>query len=108
MTSTLQANSSFHFTLRERIEYPADGVLSKVLFKDKNCQYTLFCLAADTSISEHKSTRNAIINVVEGRGLLTLEGEDIKLELGIFVFMKAHAPHALIAQENLSFLLSLW
>lgn len=108
MTSTMQANSSFYFPLRERIEYPADGVLSKVLFKDNNCQYTLFCLATNTSISEHTSTRNAVINVVEGRGIITLEGEDIQLEPGIFVFMKANAPHALTAQENLSFLLSLW
>lgn len=107
MTSTLQANSSFYFSLRERIEYPADGVLSKVLFKDNNCQYTLFCLAADTSISEHTSTRNAVINVLEGQGILTLDGEDIQLEPGIFVFMKANAPHALKAEQNLAFLLTL-
>ena len=107
MTSTLQANSSFYFSLRERIEYPADGVLSKVLFKDKNCQYTLFCLAADTSISEHTSTRNAVINVIEGRGTLILEGQEIQLEPGTFIFMKAHAPHALKAEQNLAFLLTL-
>ncbi|HEY9600645.1 MAG TPA: cupin domain-containing protein [Allocoleopsis sp.] len=107
MTSTLQANSSFYFSLRERIEYPADGVLSKVLFKDKNCQYTLFCLAADTSISEHTSTRNAVINVIEGRGTLILEGQEIQLEPGTFIFMKARAPHALKAEQNLAFLLTL-
>ena len=107
MTSTIQANSSCSFPLRERIEYPADGVLSKVLFKDNNCQYTLFCLAADTNISEHTSTRNAVLNVIEGRGILTLEGQDIQLEPGLFVFMKAHAPHALNAEQNLAFLLTL-
>ena len=108
MTSIIQADSSFHLALRERIEYPVDGVLSKVLLKDENCPCTLFCLAADTSISKHTSTRNAIINVVEGRGILSLEEENIQLEPCIFVFMKANAPHALIAQEKLSFLLSLW
>lgn len=107
MTSTLQANSCFYFPLKERIEYPADGVLSKVLFKDKNCQYTLFCLAADTSISEHTSTRNAVINVIEGRGTLTLEGQEIQLEPGLFIFMKAYAPHALKAEQDLAFILTL-
>lgn len=107
MTSTIQTNSSFYFPLQEKIEYPADGVLSKVLFKDKNCQYTLFCLAADTSISEHTSTRNAVINVIEGQGILTLEEQEIKLEPGLFVFMKAHAPHALKAEQNLAFILTL-
>ena len=108
MTSTIQANSSFYFPLRERIEYPADGVLSKVLFKDNNCQYTLFCLTADTSISEHTSTRNAVINVIEGQGILTLEGQEIQLEPGLLIFMKSHAPHALKAEQNLALLLTLY
>lgn len=107
MASTKTGDSSFFFSLKERIEYPADGVLSKVIFKDNNCQYTLFCLAAGTNISEHTSTRNAVINVLEGRGVLTLEGNDIHLEAGIFVCMSANAPHALTAEENLAFLLTL-
>lgn len=107
MTTTTTANSSFVFALKERIEYPADGVLSKVLLKDNNCQYTLFCLAAGTEISEHTSTRNAVINVIEGQGILTLEGEEIHLKPGIFVFMRANAPHALKAEQSLAFLLTL-
>ncbi|MGM3306129.1 cupin domain-containing protein [Anabaena sp. WFMT] len=93
--------------LQEQIEYPSSGVLSKVLVKDTACQYTLFCLAANTEISEHTSTRNATVNVLEGGGLLTLSGEEIKLEPGVFVFMPANAPHALQAESNLSFLLTL-
>lgn len=107
MTTTTTANSSFYFSLRERIEYPADGALSKVLFKDNTCKHTLLCLAAGANISEHASTRNAVINVVEGRGVLTLEGEDIQLESGTFVFMPDNAPHALKAEENLAFILML-
>ncbi|KAF3891253.1 cupin domain-containing protein [Tolypothrix bouteillei VB521301] len=93
--------------LYSEIEYPCDGVLSKVLIKDKTCQYTLFCLAADTEISEHTSTRNATINVIQGKGFLTLSGEEIALEPGVFVFMPANAPHALKATDNLAFLLTL-
>lgn len=107
MTSTITTNSSFVTQLREQIEYPHAGVLSKVLLKDQACQYTLFCLAASTEISEHTSTRNATINVIEGQGLLTLLGQDIALEPGVFVFMPANAPHALKSEENLAFLLTL-
>ncbi len=107
MASTTTVSSSFSFPLRERIEYPDGGVLSKILFKDSNCQHTLFCLAAGTNISEHTATRNAVINVIEGQGILTLEGKDIQLEPGMFVFMCANAPHALKAEENLAFILIL-
>jgi len=107
MTTTLLPLQSSSVQLRANIEYPQAGVLSKVLVKDSCCQYTLFCLAVGTEISEHTSTRNATINVLEGRGVLTLEGQDIALEAGVFVFMPANAPHALKAEENLAFLLTL-
>ncbi|MDZ8052755.1 MAG: cupin domain-containing protein [Aulosira sp. ZfuVER01] len=107
MSSTITTNQSCVIQLREQIEYPHSGVLSKVLIKDRVCQYTLFCLAATTEISEHTSTRNATVNVIEGRGLLTLSGKNIVLEPGILVFMPANAPHALQAEENLAFLLIL-
>ncbi|GAB4544005.1 MAG: cupin domain-containing protein [Pleurocapsa sp.] len=100
-------NNSFIATLQDLIEYPNSGILSKVLLKDNNSQYTLFCLAKDTEIEEHTSTRNAVVTVIEGQGILTLEGKEIALAPGVFVFMPANAPHALQAQENLAFILTL-
>jgi hypothetical protein len=47
--------------LQEHIEYPQAGVLSKVLLKANTCEFTLFCLAAGTEISEHTSTRHAVV-----------------------------------------------
>ncbi|MEG4501687.1 cupin domain-containing protein [Microcoleus sp. F10-C6] len=107
MTATLLPLQSSAIQLRDAIEYPAAGVLSKILVKDNNCQYSLFCLAAGTEISEHSSARNATVNVIEGKGLLTLEGKDIVLEPGVFVFMPAKAIHALKAEEKLAFILTL-
>lgn len=106
MTSTINTSASAKIQLQEQIEYPSAGVLSKVLIKDNACQYTLFCLAANTEISEHTSIYNATINVIEGEGILNLEEEEITLQPGVFVFMPAHAPHALKATENLAFLLT--
>jgi quercetin dioxygenase-like cupin family protein len=92
--------------LQSEIEYPNSGVSSKILFKDSNCQHTLLCLAASTDISEHSSPRNALLNVIEGQGILILEGKEIPLEKGVFVLMPANAPHALKAEGNLAFLLT--
>ncbi len=101
------SNTPYNNHLQALIEYPEQGILSKVILKDENCQYTLFCLAQGTDIEEHTSTRNATVIVVEGAGKLTLNGEEILLKQGVFVFMPAHAPHALKADENLAFVLTL-
>ena len=107
MTSKNTTNSSFVTQLRSEIEYRDAGTFNKVLLKDQACQYTLVSLAPNTEISEHKSTRNATVNVIEGRGVLTLSGQDIALETGVFVFIPANAPHSLRSEDKLAFLLTL-
>lgn len=107
MAELTSSKQSFNTPLQEIIEYPESGILSKVIVKDQNCQHTLFCLGEGTDLEEHTSTRNATITVIEGNGQLTLEGRDITLQPGVFVFMPANAPHALKATSNLAFLLTL-
>ncbi|NJO40755.1 MAG: cupin domain-containing protein [Cyanobacteria bacterium CRU_2_1] len=107
MAITLLSSQSSAIQLQDHIEYPETGIVSKLLIKDRVCQYTLFCLAAGTKLSEHIATRNATIHVLNGNGVLTLLGQDITLEPNVFVFMPANAPHALQAQENLAFLIIL-
>ena len=99
--------SQIILNLKDKIQYSDAGIFSSVLWKNEICQYTLFCLAKGTDISEHTSSRNATVQVLEGAGILTLNGEDIRLEPGIFIVMDANAPHALKAESNLEFLLTL-
>jgi quercetin dioxygenase-like cupin family protein len=93
--------------LEDHLNFPDSGVLNTVIWKDATCQYSLFCLAAGTEISEHTSTRNATVHVIAGSGTLTLAGQPIALEPGVFIVMAANAPHALEATANLAFLLTL-
>jgi quercetin dioxygenase-like cupin family protein len=105
--TTSTSIGSFTTELHNHIQYPKAGIFSKVLLKDHCCQHTLLCLAAGTDLAEHTSTRNATVHVIEGHGTLTLEGQTIALAPGVLVFMPANAPHALKADENLAFLLTL-
>ena len=107
MSTALIAAETTTLQLKDHLTYPESGVLSKVIWKDEVCQYSLFCLAANTEISEHTSTRNATVQVVEGTGSLTLNDETIALAPGVFIFMAANAPHALKAASNLAFVLTL-
>lgn len=107
MATSLISSTTAFIQLKSHVDYPESGVLSRVIWKNDICQYSLFCLAANTEISEHTSTRNATVQVVEGNGVLILNGEIIPLEPGQFIFMAANAPHALSATSNLAFILTL-
>lgn len=100
-------NNSITKNLFEAMEFPREGVFSKVLAKGEMSNHTLMCLAAGTDISEHTSTREASVTVLKGKGTFVLDGKDILMEPGVFIFMPKNAPHSLSASENLAILLSL-
>ncbi len=92
--------------IKELIEYPREGVLSKEIIKGR-LNTTLFCMAKQTEISEHTSTKQGIVYVIEGDGIFNLEGKDIEMKPGVLIQMKENAVHSLKAIENTSFILIL-
>jgi quercetin dioxygenase-like cupin family protein len=94
----------FTTQLQEQANYNKPGLSRKSLIKDEQVQFSLVCLTADTEIPEHVASRNISVTVIEGRGVLTLEGSEVILEPGVFVYIPANIPHSLRALENLAFL----
>ncbi|WP_052754370.1 cupin domain-containing protein [Calothrix sp. 336/3] len=100
MTST----QAFTTQLHEQANYNKSGVQRQVLVKNDQAQFSLVCLTAGTSIPEHSTPRNVSVTIIEGSGSLTLAGQEIALQPGVFVYIPAKAPHSLRALENLAFL----
>lgn len=93
--------------LKNLIEYPSEGILSKIVKKNEKINCSLFCMAAGTDMSEHTSTKQGFVHVLEGKGIFNLDGEDIEMKEGVLIYMKENAVHSLKAEENTSFLLTL-
>jgi len=93
--------------IKKLIEYPKEGIISKKIFKENNIDIGLFCMAKGTNISEHTSTKQGLVYVVEGKGIFNLEGKSIIMKDGVIIFMKEKAIHSLNAEKNTSFLLVL-
>ncbi len=93
--------------INKLIEYPKKGILSKDIVKNKKLTITLFCMAKETEISEHTSTKQGFVYVIEGDGLFNLEGKEIAMAAEVFIYMKENATHSLKANENTSFILVL-
>lgn len=96
-----------HKNIKQMIEYPKEGILSKELAKTGKQDVNLFCMAKGTKMSEHTSTKQGFVYVLEGKGVFVLEGKDIEMLPGVFIFMNKNAKHSLSAKENTSFILAL-
>ena len=93
--------------IKEFVEYPQKGILSKEIVKSDKLDVALFCLARGTAISEHTSTKQGFVYVVEGKGTFSLEGQEISMTPRVFIYMKANSVHSLKAEANISFILAL-
>ena len=91
----------------EMIEYPKEGILSKQIVNEDGLNVGLFCMAAGTDISEHTSTKKGYAHIIEGKGIFMLEGKEIEMKTGVFIYMKENAVHSLKAEEDTSFILVL-
>lgn len=100
-------NQGFSLDLNSAMEFPKEGIFSKVLAKSDNYNYTLMCLSKGTDINTHTSTKTGCVTVLKGKGKFTLFDKEITMEPGVFIFMPADAPHSLSAEEDLAILLYL-
>ena len=103
-SNDISNETSFATQLRSQIEYPATGISRKRLVKTDGYTALLMCVAAGTQLSEHTAPRTVTLTVIDGLGMLELNGKKVDLEPGVFVYMPANTPHALQAIENLAFL----
>lgn len=93
--------------INDLIAYSDGGIMSKTVEKTEKMDVTLFCMAKGTEISEHTSRKQGFVYVVEGEGIFNLEGKDISMLPGTFIYMTENAVHWLKAKENTSFILAL-
>ena len=91
--------------LKGLISYSEGGIVSKEVFKSDKLELGLYCMAKGTEMSEHTSTREVIVHVLEGKGVFKLGKEDISMLPGVVIHMKPNAKHELKAEENTAFLL---
>ena len=97
----------FHLSLNELMQFKEGGIFSKVLIKSDTFNITLMCLSKGSNIDTHTSTKSGGVMVIKGKGMFDLEGKDIRLKPGVFIFMPASAPHSLRADEDLAILITL-
>lgn len=106
MSSPKQMEKNWE-NIKKLINYSEKGIVSKEIFKTDKVDATLFCMAENTSISEHTSTKEGIVYVLEGSGKFNLEGKNIDMIPGVIIFMKNNAVHSIKAEKNTSFILIL-
>ena len=89
------------------VEYSTDSIVSKAIIDKPTGTITLFAFDAGQRLSEHTAPYDAVVQVVDGTGQITIDGKHIDVTKGQIIIMPANVPHAVTANEKFKMLLTM-
>lgn len=92
---------------REMTNLPADSILSRTLYQDKQIKVVLFGFAPGQELSEHTASRPALIHFLQGEAVLRLGEDEYTVGPNAWVHMPAGLPHSIRALTETQMLLVL-
>jgi len=94
-------------SLKEAVSYASGSIVSKIIMKGNAGNVTLFSFDKDQYLSEHTAPFDALVQSVEGKIRITIEGNIHELSEGEIIIMPANKPHALYAVGPCKMLLTM-
>jgi quercetin dioxygenase-like cupin family protein len=88
------------FGLVELVDVAAEAIVSRVLMRSAGGSVTLFGFAGGQELSEHTAPFDAMVQVIDGRLEVTIDGVPMSVGPGEVVVMPANLPHALRAATD--------
>ncbi len=93
--------------LARLIDYAEDSVVSKTIIDKPVGTITLFAFDEGQGLSEHTAPYDAVVQILDGRALLTIGGKQIVVSAGELIIMPANIPHAVAADGKFKMLLTM-
>ena len=93
--------------LADLVKYSKDSIVSKTILDKSAGTITLFAFDKGQKLSEHTAPYDAVVQVLDGCGQLTIDGKDKQVSSGEVIIMPANVPHAVIAKEKFKMLLTM-
>ena len=104
MTSS---NSAFKINFSTDIEYLKHSIVSKKIVANTGGNVSLFAFDKGEALSEHTAPFDALVQIVDGRASIIIDGKSHHLTDGESIVMPANIPHALKAEDRFKMLLTM-
>lgn len=88
------------FQLEQLVAYGEDAIVSRTLAKGSAGTLTVFAFDQGQELSEHSAPFDAFVTVLEGKGVLVIDGKEVVASKGQTVLMPANIPHAVKASQR--------
>ena len=93
--------------LRQPVDTPGDGIVSRTIHVDDDIRVVLFSFAAGQQLSDHTAAVPATLEIVEGEAEIAIGDEQVEGHQGTWVHLPAGMPHGIVARTPVTMLLML-
>ena len=93
--------------LSSLVEYADDSIVSKTVIDKKAGTLTLFAFDKGQRLSEHRAPYDAVVQVIDGVGRISIAGVDNDVSAGQIIIMPADVPHSVTAEQRFKMLLTM-
>ena len=87
------------------VDYQAGNVVSRMIIERSAGTVTLFAFDKGEGLSEHTAPFDALVHIIDGEAVVTINGKRLIVENGEAVIMPANEPHALKAPKRFEMML---
>jgi quercetin dioxygenase-like cupin family protein len=106
MTDTVNPNYAYFADMPGLFaDIPEESIVSRTVHKGDNAKVVLFGFAAGQYLSEHTSTQEAFLQIVQGDATLVIDGETHEASAGAWVRMAPNIKHSVVAKTPVIMLL---
>ena len=98
----LMANTA---DLAALVNYQSGSVVSRTIMERNTGTVTLFAFDQGQGLSEHTAPYDALVIVIDGEAIITVDGQSYNVKSGEATIMPANRPHALKANTKFKMML---
>ena len=91
--------------MSKMVAYQDGAVVSKEIIKKQTGTVSIFAFDKGQGLSEHTAPFDALVCVLDGESLITVEGTPNTVKSGEMIIMPANKPHALQAVQKFKMML---
>lgn len=93
------------FSYADTVAYQDGSVVSRTVINKPAGTVTVFAFDKGERLSTHSAPFDALLQVVEGSGIITIEDKEFVVHAPESIIMPANKPHAVIAAERFKMVL---
>ncbi len=82
-----------------------ESIVSRIIMKNGAGNVTFFAFSAGQELSKHSAPFDALVHLIEGQAIITIDEIEHTVEAGEMIVMPANIPHAVRADQDFKMIL---